>query len=441
MSKGDPLVRILVCAWLGILCAGGSVLCGQTQPAEDLSLPPSAPLVLLAWSAPGGNSLTHEQYKEFAEAGFTHGLAVVNDDKEAKAALDLAETVGVKLMLFSGAMPLADIDGSVKGHPALGGYFIQDEPSTEEYAALSETIRQIRRRDSDPSRICLVNLFPSCQPGQMGVETYAEYVYRFAAEVPTEVLSYDCYPIHGHSVDPMWYKDNLDIAAGAARVAGKPLWVFIASVGAGKTKDPDDGGVFAIPSLGTLRLQAYTNLAYGAQGIEYWTYQTWDSPKPPFSKGAALDPNGHRTPTYDMIRQVNRELQAQAPVFVGSKAKSIGYAGESAPPGTRRYAPKAPVKSLQAGGKGAVVSILAKGDRRFLVIVNQDPVAKMPLSVAWEPAAHIGKVNKNGTVEAVFEPGLEWQVGPGDAAIFTWRQEPQTSKNSETPSAPGGTNH
>jgi len=32
--------------------------------------------------------------------------------------------------------------------------------------------------------------------------------------------------------------------------------------------------VYPQPEMSHLRIQAYTNLAYGAQGLEYFTYQT-----------------------------------------------------------------------------------------------------------------------------------------------------------------------
>ncbi len=420
-SRKEVLVGLVpLCLAVTSLVAAGEPA-SQTQPMADLSLPPSGPLTIMAWGAPSGADATVDRFKEFAEAGFTNGLTSFASVPQARAMLDAAQAAGVKLLPAEGGISFEEIAAALKDHPALGGYFVSDEPSVVAFPKLAETIRRIRQVDADPNRICWINLFPSCTPEQMGVENYAEYVYRFLREVPVEVLSYDCYPVKQAGVESSWYGGSLDTVAGAARVFHKPLWVFIASVGWGKTPDPNDGSCMPVPTLGGLRVQVYTNLAYGATGIEYFMYWTWKSPPPDYLKAGPIDTEGRRTPTYDMTRQINRQIQAQAGVFVGSKVEAIRYIGGSAPFGVRSYSPEAPIKHLDVGNKKAVVSLLSKGDRRFLVIVNQDPYGFSPLSLAWDPKTLMGRVAKDGSVKLLGGASLETQLDPGDACILTWK--------------------
>ena len=89
------------------------------------------------------------------------------------------------------------------------------------------------------------------------------------------------------------------------------------------------------------------------------------------------------------------------------------------PVGTRKFEPAAPVRSVTTDGQGAVVSLLEKDDRRFLVVVNRDISSPMPVEVRFDANAVVRAVGKDGTPH---DTGAthQSQVGPGDAAIFTW---------------------
>lgn len=66
------------------------------------------------------------------------------------------------------------------------------------------------------------------------------------------------------------------------------------------------------PTTERIREVVFSSLAYGAQGIYYWNYrQTYGSN---YSNGP-LDANGNKTETWNIVRQVNREVNAFASVF------------------------------------------------------------------------------------------------------------------------------
>jgi hypothetical protein len=123
--------------------------------------------------------------------------------------------------------------------------------------------------------------------------------------------------------------------------------------------------------MASLRLQFYPDLAYGAQGLQCFTYWnpvpgTWDF------HDAPIDLDGNRTPVYDMVKEMNVELQARAGVFVGAKVLSVRHAGETVPPGVTPLGElPAPLTALDTHGNGAVVSMLENGPYRYLVIVNR----------------------------------------------------------------------
>ena len=83
------------------------------------------------------------------------------------------------------------------------------------------------------------------------------------------MVSFDHYPVISDGKGPAslrgeWY-ENLEIVSAAARKAGKPMWAFALSV-------PHSS--YPAPTPAHLRLQVFSNLAYGAQVIQYFTYWT-----------------------------------------------------------------------------------------------------------------------------------------------------------------------
>ena len=78
------------------------------------------------------------------------------------------------------------------------------------------------------------------------------------------MVSFDNYPVTNEGVRQLWY-ENLMIIAEESEKAGLPFWAFAMSV---------PHWNYPVPTLASLRMQMYTNLAYGAQGLQYFTYWT-----------------------------------------------------------------------------------------------------------------------------------------------------------------------
>lgn len=288
----------------------------------------------------------------------------------------------------------------------MAGYYLRDEPNTADFPALAEWTKRIQA--IDVAHPCYINLFPNyANAGQLGSATYQEHLDRFIKEVPVPWLSFDHYPVVGKSVRGEWY-ENLELVSAAAKSAGKPFWAFALAV----AHDP-----YPIAEIEHLRLQVFSNLAYGAQGIQYFTYWTSESPHWNFHQ-APIDTKGKRTVVYDRVKQVNAEVRGLSQVFLGAEVLRVGHTGTLSR-GTHAYHPVPPVAQLKTEG-GAVVSLLAKGKQRFLAIVNRDIHTKMPLKIAFSPDAKIREVTKDGTTRAVSSGDFVAELLPGDMRVLTW---------------------
>jgi hypothetical protein len=400
------MVAVVFCATAAARCATGTELVQQ--------LPKSEPIPVLAWRGPPPEESTPARFQEAVDAGFTHSYSRFPDNDSMKKALDAAESAGLKLFLCTPELE-AEPEATVrqfKNHPALGGYFIDDEPSAKDYPRLGKWIRRIQSVDA--THPCYVNLFPDyASLKQLGCDSYAEYVDRFIEQVPTPMLSYDYYPVTNDGLRPGWYQ-NMELIAKAAKKANRPLWAFSLSV---------PHGEYPMPTLEQVRLQIFSDLAYGTQVIQYFSYWTLGAGFGFKFHDAPIDESGKRTLVYDIVKQVNTEVQALAPVFRGATVESVGHTGDSIPVGTQRYTPTTPVRKLETTGTGAVVSHLVNGDRRYLVVVNRDYQQPTTVSIELDPATPVARVTSQGELQPSESHKVATELSPGNLLILTWQAE------------------
>jgi hypothetical protein len=376
-------------------------------------------ITILAWGGVPYDKATPESYAEFAEAGFNLNFSGAASADMMQKLLDLAQQHGVKQLI---SIPELQRDPEAiarrfKDHSANGGYYLRDEPDATLFPKLAAWARQIQIADA--VHPCYVNLLPTyADLNQLKAPSYQKYLERFIAEVPVPMLSWDHYPVFREGDDaardrlrPDFYY-NLELGSAAARKAGRPLWLFALAT----AHNP-----YPVPELSHLRVEAFSDLAYGAQVIQYFTYWTQHSNVWNFHQGP-IDADGKRTATYDRVKQVNGEIQALRGAFLGSRVISVAHTGGAAlPHGTTRYTPAAPVKSFETQGTGCVVSILEKGKLRFLVVVNRDIHKPAPVEIAFDPAAGAMQAERNGSLKPLDASGVARPVlEPGDVAVFAW---------------------
>jgi hypothetical protein len=309
----------------------------------------------------------------------------------------------------------------LKTHPALAGYFLTDEPAAGSFAELARWVRQMKAADGEHESY--INLFPNyATPAQLGTATYQKYLDDFVQTVPVAYLSFDHYPVIQSpgapaSLRAQWY-ENLEQASAVARKAHLPLWAFALS-----TRHFD----YPASTLAHLRVEVFSDLAYGAQTIEYFTYSQAAGNSPPFFD-APLGLDGKRTVVYDRVKQMNQEIRGLSGVFGGSHVLAVGHTGQPLPQGTRGYEPRPPVSAIKtegAAGAGAVVSLLSNGDRRFLVFVNRDINAPLALSATLDnspQAASAQRVEKDGSLHTLSGRLFQTSLEPGDIAVLTWKE-------------------
>ena len=382
------------------------------QGGEGDTPDPSDPVVpevpeefpIIAWAdIPEDKSA--ERFPSMKAAGINIYLGIYTDLKTALSVLDIAHNAGVKLILQCPEL-LTDPVSTVKAimnHPALYGYFVEDEPGRNDFAQWAEIVKAVQSVDS--KHVCYINIYPNWAWGK--IDKYPTNVNDYLNTVPVRMLSFDNYPVVSINDAPNslrydWYF-NLEVIMEASKSRNIPFWAF-ARANSKEWEYEGDKIFYPIPTTQELRAQMFTNLAYGAQGLQYFTY--W-----------GLETNSGKTRVYERAQAVNADIRALSKVFLGCNVISVGHTGEL-PIGTKALGQLPSVFSKLETSSGAVVSHIENGDKYYLVIVNRSIQESMTLTI--EADASVQRVLKNGNVVAM--TGTTYNIIEGDMEIFCWNK-------------------
>ena len=190
-----------------------------------------------------------------------------------------------------------------KDHPAIWGVDVVDEPSALDFPYVGETVARVRK--GFPRQFPYVNLYPSYASAakltadqarcQLGTKDYPEHLERYCAEVPLDYICFDCYT-WGWRNTPQTLIDNLEMASTAARRHGKSMWIVLQC-----NTYAENGRRGRRMTLDTLRYQAYTAMAFGAETILWACWNGWWTDN-------AVDTNDVPTATFAVLKTVNGEI-------------------------------------------------------------------------------------------------------------------------------------
>lgn len=387
-------------------------------------------IVRLAWFSILNNFTSDGRFQELKESGITHNIGYsYASANEAELALNAAQKAGIKVFVYCPEI-YSDPEGIAarfKNHPALCGYYLGDEPTSDLFSDFSGIADRIRSVDN--IHPCYINLFPIIANDPVfgkGTENYKEYVNDFNTKFKPEFISYDFYTIYYRQGSPELITDpqmfeNLEIIRDIALTANKDFWAFCLTT---SHRISANGTLFPEPNIGFMRLYVYSDLAYGAQGIQYFTYwlpaSSLDPSKDYYGAhwiSAPISFEGVKGPTYDLLKTINTEIKNLSFVFADAKVKWVRHTGTTVPKGTTKLTTElgnTPFTKLISSG-GVIVTLLEKGENSYLVVVNRDPAKKIDLTLEVKSA--VKRVLKSG---ALIDAEGKLKITEGDVAIYKW---------------------
>jgi hypothetical protein len=286
-------------------------------------------------------------------------------------------------------------------HPAVFGYYLCDEPTATLYDGLARWVEAFRR--AAPASKPYINLFPNgTLPRRIGVPTYEEYVETFVTIVRPPLISYDKYVLMEDGSMRGGYFENLETIRAAALRHKLPFWNVILSNGHHRYAEPTEAG---------LRFQVYTTLAYGGRGIGYYTYLT---PAHENYRLGPVDPFGHKTPTWHMLRRINLQIHKLAPLYAKLRSTHVFHHPEvpagGAPATTSRHLGQV------SGGSFVVGEFEGPGGQPAVLIVNKSLTQSACCTIKRKTPGAIRLVN--AYTGAIGPAGENNWLAPGQGVLL-----------------------
>lgn len=316
------------------------------------------------------------------------------------------------------------------GSPALAGLNLYDEPHRSLFDILEFAKNEVLQRFSG-EQLPYVNVWPSyVYSGALGVPTYVDYLRRYLGGVRPPVLCFAHYPLLGGTSVTSDYFYNWAVIRDLSLKFGVPSWAFVQSVGfdgreAGLAvrREPDEREIF---------WQINVSLAYGAKGLQYFTYWTPETPPGASIKfgPALISKGGQRTRLYNYAKRANAYLRVIGKVLLPLVSESVVHAEEGRlPQGARAF--KANVYVTSVSGGPVILSRFRKPGvptERYLLVANRSfgRAAKTRLKLS----AYVKRVSQLNTTTGEFVPltlrgtprrYLQVEIPAGGARLYQLR--------------------
>jgi hypothetical protein len=285
---------------------------------------------------------------------------------------------------------------------AVYSVYIRDEPNASLFPRLKTWAEAISKQGFLP----YINLFPDyASDKQLGSAGYEAHLDEFVQTCRPKYISYDNYSLFDdETMDEDRFYGNLETVRKKSRQYGIPFWNVIL----GNTHFH-----YADPSPATLAVQVYSTLAYGGRGIGYFTHY---APSIGNYRLAPIDQFGHRTQTWELMRDINLQIHALAPVYCTLKSVNVFHTGH-VPRNAQGIASAVNLRSIGEGNL-LVGEFVDSNDRPYLLIVNKDIRKSVHLEVSFRKEGKILLVSPYGHGKVRFEGEQDW-LAPGAGALLT----------------------
>ncbi|HEU4947818.1 MAG TPA: hypothetical protein VFT31_11750 [Kribbella sp.] len=380
---------------------------------------------------------TPQRFAEIAEAGFDFIVSgnYAGDGNIFKYQLDLARTAGLKMLIsddiqirnMSRWFSISDDSASFLSispaearefytrarnaygpYSSLAGFNFYDEPGAGWFGTLARVLDVSRQLA--PSLLPYINLFPSTDP---------TYYQRFVDQVKPSLISFDRYPLLSAGREDANYFNNWAMVRSAALSGDIPAWVFIQTLAYNNHREP---------TAAELLWQVNISLAYGAKGIQYFTYWTPEAARGEGFGPALITVDGERTNRYYAAKEINTTWLHQ----VGRELKplvseSVVHAGESPlPNGTVGFSPTELVGAI--AGEPVVVGTFRSRDAtvkdRWLLVANRSHSNTTHAAVTVRPE-NVAGIDVFQPSSQQYTPwpgsGVPVELAPGAATLLKLR--------------------
>lgn len=352
------------------------------------------------------------------ECGFNTTFLNVSPENTKKVLL-MAEEADLGVILspkINSADALNSFVETYTNYKALRGWSFPDEPRFTQLDSLSKYFHLLER--ISPSKMIHMNLVGANISLFSGKSpSYPAYLDTIQRLFSPGVWSYDLYPIslkdEKKVIDYDRFYYDLEVFMALSKRTSRPFWAYCMSM-------PYTSKSMSrpAPTEADLRWEAFTPLAYGAQGIVYWTYSQRYSNRDETYLSALVDLEGRRTPIWYCAQKVNHEIARYDEVFADCEVIEVRHTGKALYRGTL------PLKgtfgnilSISTGKEGATCSRIRNKGNEYLVIVNHTPQKSQKVKIKF--ATSISRLLPDSTEQSMAAHKRQtFTLTPGGYLIF-----------------------
>ena len=380
---------------------------------------PGKIVILASTPIPEGIMPSRKDYEELIDCGFNCGMT--NGSLNFfKNQFKLIKGLDFKILIVHGDL-LNDrrtyfID-VFKTEPQLAGWRFKDEPYFNNLNTLVPEYQKMCI--ADPNRLVYINLSGEKISVITGnLPTYFNYLELIEEKFKPQVWSYDFYPIK--IIDRKivvaydeFYSDLEDFST-ISQKTGRPFWAYCESM-AYKTSS------YARPAAteAYLRWEAFSALAYGAQGIVYWTYGQRKSNSVEDYTSALVNLNGKKSKAWNAAKKVNGEIKKYNDIFYQCKVKEVRHTGDRIYKGTRKLSGAfGPLQMVRSQNAGVVLSQIEKNGKEYIVVVSRDVLKKQKVTLELVPNMNITDLTVANPKKYTGQKVINFTLSAGGYKIF-----------------------
>ena len=240
---------------------------------------------LKEYNAQYADMVTEDHYAEMAACYINTSYALYDNviyTEQVTKALEYAEKYNISYLAIGPGFDSATNENTLepqiyktllKNKPkALGGVIIKDEPSRSHFEQIA-TSRATFEKLMGKNFLYHSNVFPDYATERQrfgageipeGGYSHEQYIDDYIRIYNPQILSFAYYPLYEAGIMQHGYFDNMSVMRTKAAEAKIPFWFYV------QTCSFSDNT--RIPNEADLHWLVNTALAYGAKGIQYFTY-------------------------------------------------------------------------------------------------------------------------------------------------------------------------
>lgn len=394
----------------------------EAAPPKKIALVATTPI-------PDNCKPNKELFKQVRECGFDIAFGYVGGESSMDAMIEASNGTGIKLMPASSILRSDKCGAFVskyKGNPSIVGWDFVDEPKYENLDKLRKYYQVIK--NCNPNFLIYISLIGVPNKSCIGPNTsYAEYLDDIEKIFNPDVWAYDLYPIYEknrklHVKYEDFYRD-LELFSQKSKETGQPFWSYCQSMAVKFA----NGASMPAATVPYLRFEAFSALAYGAQGLVYWTYGQRLNQKNETYLSALVDLDGNKTPAWYAAQQVNNEINALNFVFYKSELVDCRHTGDAIYGDAKRLTgAMGPLNRITTGSSGVIVSHLITGGKNYLVIVSRDPFGAQTVRLNFRSDCDVAEIRPivgekgNDVSREKVSGNVRKRLDAGGYAIYQW---------------------